>query len=91
MMGEAVASGDLDYFDSSFDLADFGVHMNCRDISTLRTLIDGSAVESFLHSLFPDQQLPRCEYSQSYMNWLESHYDEDTLEVNVGNIYIVKI
>ena len=85
MMGEAVGSGDLDYFyESSFDLADFGAHMNCRDINTLKMLIDGYTVESFLHSLFPDQ-FPACEYSQSYMNWLQSRYDEDILEVGFTN------
>ena len=87
MMGEAVSSGNLDYFyNSSFDLADFGVHMNCHDITTLKTLIHGDALESFFHSLFPEEPMPPCEYSQTYLNWLESHYDNDTIEVRLYNI-----
>lgn len=83
MMGEAVSSGNLGYLYDNFDLVEFGHHMNCRDVHSLREAIDEAEQHTFLLSLFPDEQFPECHYTESFTTWFDTRYDNDTREVNL--------
>lgn len=84
-MGEALETGDLDFFYNSangIDLAELGSHMTCHEMNYVKEkLHDEDLREQLFGSLFPNGSRPECEDMSEFEAWLHTRYDNTTLEV----------